>query len=551
MEEWILAGRITVNRQPAEIGQKVGPGDQIRVNGKPFPIRFTPRQTRVVMYHKPAGEIVSRDDPEGRPTVFQKLPPIKGGRWIAVGRLDYNSEGLLLFTSSGTLANRLMHPRYEVEREYAVRVLGRVEEEQQKRLLEGIELEDGLARVLSITDGGGEGANHWYHIVLPEGRNREVRRMFEALGLTVSRLIRTRYGVVAMPSRLKLGMRLDLPPEDVAKLVTAVGLDGSNDELDDEVEGEIDEEDDNRGNTAEANQRRALPAWATESEPARGHAVPDWFNVPGRGQGRGNGGKNRGQGAFPRGSGQPGRGQGQQARGLGGENRGPGGPGRGPNPQGFGPGGQPRGTGGQARGPGGQPRGPGGQPRGPGGQPRGPDGQARVPGVQPDGPGPQVRGAGPGGQARGQGGQGRGPGGPRGQARGQGGQGRGPGGQVRGQGGQGRGPGGPAGGQGARNKFRGQGRNPAVRDGDGPALDPGSQPPQLAAESAEMNQAVSPGNIGLTPGGAQPARPAGAPGKPGGGRGRRRRRASSVQKNIGEERASGADGVAPEVVDPD
>jgi 23S rRNA pseudouridine2605 synthase len=179
---------------------------------------------RVLLYHKPAGEIVSRSDPEGRPTVFDKLPKLGSAKWIAVGRLDFNSEGLLLFTTSGELANRLMHPRYEVEREYAVRVLGLLTPEQQRQLVEGIELDDGIAKAQSVRDGGGEGANHWYHIVVPEGRNREVRRLIEALGLTVSRLIRTRYGVVNMPPQLKRGQTLELERDELNQLLSAAGM---------------------------------------------------------------------------------------------------------------------------------------------------------------------------------------------------------------------------------------------------------------------------------------------------------------------------------------
>jgi 23S rRNA pseudouridine2605 synthase len=224
MEEMILAGRITVNREPAEIGQKVAPGDEVRINGELVKVRFAEPRPRVLMYHKPAGEIVTRDDPEGRPTVFEKLPNIGNGKWIAIGRLDFNTEGLLLFTNSGELANRMMHPRYEVEREYAVRVLGTLTPEQQQALTTGIELEDGSAKVESLTDGGGEGTNHWYHAVLKEGRNREVRRLVEALGLTVSRLIRTRFGAVAMPSRVKRGQTLELTPEEVGAVLAAAGM---------------------------------------------------------------------------------------------------------------------------------------------------------------------------------------------------------------------------------------------------------------------------------------------------------------------------------------
>jgi 23S rRNA pseudouridine2605 synthase len=224
LEELIIAGRITVNRQPAEVGQKVGPNDQVRINGELVRLRFAAPRVRVLLYHKPAGEIVSRADPEGRPTVFDKLPRLGSAKWIAVGRLDFNSEGLLMFTTLGELANRLMHPRYEVEREYSVRVMGTLTPEQERQLLEGVELEDGPARVLALADGGGEGANHWYKIVLPEGRNKEVRRMFETLGLMVSRLIRTRYGVVNMPPQLKRGQMLELQGEELDTLLKAVGM---------------------------------------------------------------------------------------------------------------------------------------------------------------------------------------------------------------------------------------------------------------------------------------------------------------------------------------
>jgi 23S rRNA pseudouridine2605 synthase len=226
MEEMILAGRITVNRMPAEVGQKVGPGDEVRINGELVKVRFAEPRARVLMYHKPSGELVTRDDPEGRPTVFEKLPSIGNGKWINVGRLDYNTEGLLLFTNSGELANRLMHPRYEVEREYAVRIMGRLTEEQMQALTAGVQLDDGPARCEKVSDGGGDedGSNHWYHVVLKEGRNREVRRLFEALGLMVSRLIRTRYGMLAMPTSLKRGNLAELEAADVGALVASAGL---------------------------------------------------------------------------------------------------------------------------------------------------------------------------------------------------------------------------------------------------------------------------------------------------------------------------------------
>ena len=178
----------------------------------------------MLLYHKPAGEIVSRSDPEGRPTVFDKLPKLGHAKWIAVGRLDFNTEGLLLFTTSGELANRLMHPRYEVEREYAVRTVGTLTPEQERALLEGVPLDDGPAKVLTLADGGGEGTNHWYKLTLPEGRNREVRRLFEALGVMVSRLTRTRYGIVSLPPQLKRGQTVELDRAALDALLKAAGL---------------------------------------------------------------------------------------------------------------------------------------------------------------------------------------------------------------------------------------------------------------------------------------------------------------------------------------
>ncbi|CAH2918159.1 MAG: LSU rRNA pseudouridine(2605) synthase (EC [uncultured Paraburkholderia sp.] len=224
MEELIVAGRVSVNGEPAHIGQRIMPTDQVRINGKPVKRKLANKPPRVLLYHKPTGEIVSHADPEGRPSVFDKLPPMKTAKWLAVGRLDFNTEGLLMLTTSGDLANRFMHPRYSVEREYAVRVVGELAEGMRQKLLNGVELDDGPANFLRIRDGGGEGTNHWYHVALAEGRNREVRRMFEAAGLMVSRLIRTRHGPISLPKGLKRGRWEELEDNQVRALMASVGL---------------------------------------------------------------------------------------------------------------------------------------------------------------------------------------------------------------------------------------------------------------------------------------------------------------------------------------
>lgn len=224
MEELIIAGRVSVNGEPAHIGQRILPADQVRINGKLLQRKVSTRPPRVLIYHKPAGEIVSNSDPEGRPSVFDRLPTMKAAKWLAVGRLDFNTEGLLLFTTSGDLANRLMHPRYGIDREYAVRTLGELEEGMRQKLLAGIELEDGTAQFSRIADGGGEGVNKWYRVTIGEGRNREVRRMFEAIGLTVSRLIRTRYGALTLPPNLKRGRWEEMDEHAVRDLMKLSGL---------------------------------------------------------------------------------------------------------------------------------------------------------------------------------------------------------------------------------------------------------------------------------------------------------------------------------------
>lgn len=223
MEQLILQGRISVNNEPAHIGQRIQFGDSVKFNGKPVRFRIAPPPARVIAYHKPVGEVVTHDDPQNRPTVFRKLPRLQQGKWQSVGRLDLNTEGLLLFTSSGELANQLTHPRFGLEREYAVRVLGALSKEEKVKLLEGVRLDDGPARFGSIEEGGGEGSNHWYRVTISEGRNREVRRMFEAVGHAVSRLIRIRYGAMLLPRGLKRGAWMELDDADIRKLMQAAG----------------------------------------------------------------------------------------------------------------------------------------------------------------------------------------------------------------------------------------------------------------------------------------------------------------------------------------
>ena len=221
MEQLILEGRISVNNEPAHIGQRIQFGDQVKINGKPLRIRIDPPPPRVIAYHKPAGEIVTHDDPKNRPTVFRKLPRLQHGKWQSVGRLDLNTEGLLLFTSSGELANRLMHPRFGLEREYAVRVLGALSNEEKQKLLDGVMLDDGMAQFGSIENGGGEGSNCWYRVTISEGRNREVRRMMEAVGHAVSRLIRIRYGAMVLPHGLRRSTFMELDEADIRALTHA------------------------------------------------------------------------------------------------------------------------------------------------------------------------------------------------------------------------------------------------------------------------------------------------------------------------------------------
>ncbi len=226
-ERLIEAGRVKVNGRVVSLGDRATSQDRIEVDGRPIKAsRMEQAPTQVLLYHKPEGVVCSRTDDKGRPTIFEQLPPLHQGRWINVGRLDVNTSGLLLVTNNGELANRLMHPRYEVVREYAVRVFGELTPEQLKQLREGVELEDGPARFDRITPmpGESEGRNHWYKVSLKEGRNREVRRLFEAVGLTVNRLIRTRYGEFTLPRNLRRGKTQPLSWRQVNQLLRSVGL---------------------------------------------------------------------------------------------------------------------------------------------------------------------------------------------------------------------------------------------------------------------------------------------------------------------------------------
>jgi len=225
MEQWIAAGRVRVNGRIASLGDRVSEQDRVVVDGKKLaPRGRQPDTCRVLLYNKPEGEISTRKDPEGRPTVFDRLPGLKHGRWVAVGRLDFNTSGLMLFTTDGELANALMHPRTEIEREYAVRVLGEVTPEMINSLLQGVMLEGHLCRFTDLRHAGGRGANQWYHVVITEGRNREVRRLWESQGVKVSRLKRVRFGPVLIPSTVSRGRYCDLSAAEIAKLRRAAGL---------------------------------------------------------------------------------------------------------------------------------------------------------------------------------------------------------------------------------------------------------------------------------------------------------------------------------------
>jgi 23S rRNA pseudouridine2605 synthase len=223
MERWIEAGRVAVNGKAASLGDRVDERDRLAVDGKSLEVEPA-QEVRCILYHKPPGEVCSRNDPEGRRTVFERLPSLKSGRWISIGRLDFNTSGLLLFTTDGELANGLMHPSSSIEREYMVRVMGDVQPDILQRLLDGVMLEDGVARFADIQEGGGDGINRWYYVVLMEGRNREVRRLWESQGLTVSRLKRVRYGEVFIPPKVKQGQWVEMDHAEVKSLYRMASL---------------------------------------------------------------------------------------------------------------------------------------------------------------------------------------------------------------------------------------------------------------------------------------------------------------------------------------
>jgi 23S rRNA pseudouridine2605 synthase len=225
IERWIDEGRLKINGNPVGLGDRLKPGDYLQINDRVVHWeKFVEQPTRVLLYHKPVGEVVTRRDPEGRPVVFTQLPKLSVSRWIAVGRLDINTSGLLLVTNNGELANRLMHPSTQVEREYAVRILGEVSEATIARLKQGVELEDGMAKFDDIQFFGGEGANKWYNVIVAEGRNRLVRRLWESQDVTVSRLMRVRYGPVVLPERLKAHSFYELTDKELELLFEFAGM---------------------------------------------------------------------------------------------------------------------------------------------------------------------------------------------------------------------------------------------------------------------------------------------------------------------------------------
>ena len=225
IERWITEGRLKINGRVARLGDRVTVEDTVSLDGKVLSSkRLSQVQRRIIIYNKPEGEMVTRSDPEGRPTVFNKLPKLDKGRWIAIGRLDINSAGLMIFTTDGELANKLMHPAQQIEREYAVRVMGEITTDILQQLVNGVELEDGFARFEDIVESGGEGINRWFHVVIMEGRKREVRRLWEAVGARVNRLKRVRFGNVILDSSVKAGQWRELESGEREKLLALAGM---------------------------------------------------------------------------------------------------------------------------------------------------------------------------------------------------------------------------------------------------------------------------------------------------------------------------------------
>jgi 23S rRNA pseudouridine2605 synthase len=225
IETWIKEGKVTKNGEVAQLGDQAEMGDTLRLDSKPLsPKRLWQQPQQVLLYNKPVGEVCTRRDPEGRRTIFQALPTPEQGRWVSVGRLDINTSGLIILTTDGELANRLMHPSNEMDREYAVRVLGEVTPEMMQTLRDGVELDDGVAKFADIQEAGGEGANQWFHVVIQEGRNREVRRLWESQGVQVSRLMRVRYGPIIIPNKLKMGKWMMLEGKDLEFLYKEAGM---------------------------------------------------------------------------------------------------------------------------------------------------------------------------------------------------------------------------------------------------------------------------------------------------------------------------------------
>jgi 23S rRNA pseudouridine2605 synthase len=352
IEQWIADGRVSVNGQVAHTGQRISFGDRVAIGGKPVRFRIQQPPARVLAYHKPVGEIVSHDDPQQRPTVFRKLPRLQQGKWQSVGRLDINTEGLLLFTNSGELANQLMHPRFGIDREYAVRVLGSLDNEARAKLLAGVDVDGQRASFGSIDEGAGDGANRWYRVTIAEGRNREVRKLFDAVGLTVSRLIRIRYGIVVLPRGLKRGVWVDLPEGDVRALRRMAGVDEPRPGRDDDQAG-------GRAHGAQGKNKRGRAGHDRDQRPQQGGDRPQRQGPSGASGSQGD----RGAGREPDGGGQRGQ-RGQAGQGGFNDNRPPGD--FAPNdrpPRGRGRGQPPNGPRGQHQG---GPRGPNpGGPRGP------------------------------------------------------------------------------------------------------------------------------------------------------------------------------------------